>query len=378
MRGHVDHLDLGGLAGGAEFLEALAADGFHRVHGGLQIFARIELGRLFGEQLADRAGDGHAVVGVDVDLAHAMLDAALDLFDRHAPGLRHLPAILVDDVLQFLRHRRRAMHHQMSVGQAAMDLLDHVHRQHRAIGLAREFVGAMAGAHGDGQRIDAGLVHEIDGLIGIGQKLVVGELAFGAVAVFLFAHAGFERAEHAQLAFDRGADPMRHVGDALGDGDIVVVIGGGLGVGLERAVHHHRGEAVLDRGGAGRFAVAVVLMHADRNVRVDFAQAVDQVLEHKVVCILARAAAGLDDDRRIELVGRCHDGQALLHIVDVEGRQAVIVFGGVVEKLSKRDASHDPIPLPIFQCARRGARAATPGNFRPSSHSRKAPPAVET
>ena len=106
------------------------------------------------------------------------------------------------------------MHDQMRVGQAAVDFLDHVHGQHVAVRLARELVGAVAGAHGDGQRVDAGLVHEIDGLIGIGQQLVVGELAFGAVAVFLFAHAGFERAEHAEFAFDRDADPMGHVGDA--------------------------------------------------------------------------------------------------------------------------------------------------------------------
>ena len=103
------------------------------------------------------------------------------------------------------------MHDQVGVGQAAVDLLDHIHGQHRAVGLAREFVGAMAGAHGDGQCVDLGLVHEIDGLIGIGEELVVGKLALEAVAVFLFAHAGFERAEHAEFAFDRDADPVGHL-----------------------------------------------------------------------------------------------------------------------------------------------------------------------
>jgi uncharacterized protein YaiI (UPF0178 family) len=87
------------------------------------------------QHLADLAGHRHAVVGVDVDLAHAVLDAALDLLDRHAPGLRHLAAELVDDVLQVLRHRGRAVHHQMRVGQLAVDFLDHVHRQDVAVGL---------------------------------------------------------------------------------------------------------------------------------------------------------------------------------------------------------------------------------------------------
>src|SRR3954468_16155082 len=72
-------LDLGGLAGGVEFLQALLAELGHRLHGGLQILARVELARVLGQHLADLAGHRHAVVGVDVDLAHAVLDAALDL-----------------------------------------------------------------------------------------------------------------------------------------------------------------------------------------------------------------------------------------------------------------------------------------------------------
>src|SRR3974390_2149677 len=48
----------------------------------LHVVARVELVRRLDEYLADCAGHGHAVVGVDVDLAHAVLDAALDLFHR--------------------------------------------------------------------------------------------------------------------------------------------------------------------------------------------------------------------------------------------------------------------------------------------------------
>ena len=59
--------------------------------------------------------------------------------------------------------------------------------------------------------------------------------------------AGFQRAQHAELAFDRCADPVRDLGDATGDVDVVFIVGGRLGVALQRAIHHHRGEAVLDR-----------------------------------------------------------------------------------------------------------------------------------
>ena len=70
--------------------------------------------------------------------------------------LLHLAAVLVDDLDQLARHRRGAVHHQVRLGQALVDLLDQVHRQHLAVGLAVELVGAVAGADRDGERVDAG------------------------------------------------------------------------------------------------------------------------------------------------------------------------------------------------------------------------------
>jgi hypothetical protein len=121
----------------------------------------------------------------------------------------------------------------------------------------------VRGAHGDGERVDLGLGDELHRLVRVGQQLVVGELALGAVAVLLLAHAALQRAEHAELALDGDAAEMGHLHDLAGDADIVVPVAGRLAVGLERAVHHHRGEAGLDGGHAGRRLVAVVEMHAD-------------------------------------------------------------------------------------------------------------------
>src|SRR5690606_10334758 len=143
--------------------------------------------------------------------------------------------------------------------------LDHVHGQDVAVRLARELIGAVRGAHGDGQGVDFGGLDEVDGLIRVGQQGRVVQLAFKAVAVLGLAHAGFQRAQNAQFALDRDAARVGHLDHATGDVDVVVVGGGGLGVFFQRAVHHHRGEAVLDGGGAGGRAVAVVLVHADRD-----------------------------------------------------------------------------------------------------------------
>ena len=98
---------------------------------------------------------------------------------------------------------------------------------------------------------------------------------------------------------------------------------------------------MLDRGQAGRGVVAVVLVQADRDVRIKRLQPVDQLGEHEVAGVFARAAARLDDDRRLRVLRGLHDREALLHVVDVVGGHAVAVFGGVVEKLSQCHSCHD-------------------------------------
>ena len=125
-------------------------------------------------------------------------------------------------------------------GQAAVDLLDHVHGQHRAVGLARELVGAVAGAHGDGQRIDLGVVDEVHGLVGIGQQLVVAELALDAVAVFLLAACRIS-SEPSTPSSPSTETPTQWAMSTTRrvTPDVVVVVGRRLAVVLQRAVHHH-------------------------------------------------------------------------------------------------------------------------------------------
>src|SRR5712671_1256197 len=74
--------DLARLACGIEFLQPLFAELDHRLHRRLEIFTRIEFFRIIIQDLSDLSGHRHAVVGVDIDLAHAVLDTALDLGNR--------------------------------------------------------------------------------------------------------------------------------------------------------------------------------------------------------------------------------------------------------------------------------------------------------
>jgi hypothetical protein len=81
----------------------------------------------------------------------------------------------------------------------------------------------------------------------------------------------------------------------------------------------------------------VILVHGDGNLRIELGRGLDQPEQVKVLGKLARAAAGLHNDRRLGLLGRHHDGLNLFHVVDVERADAVTALGGLVEKLPHGD-----------------------------------------
>ena len=87
-------------------------------------------------------------------------------------------------------------------------------------------------------------------------------------------------------------------------------------------------------------AGAVVLVHDDRDVGMGLDGGLDQVAQEGLAGILAGAGGALHDHRAVGLVGGLHDGLDLLQVVDVEGGQAVAVFGGVVEQLAHGYEGH--------------------------------------
>ena len=79
----------------------------------------------------------------------------------------------------------------------------------------------MTCADGDGQRVHAGQLSQLDCLIGVGDVLQAG--AARAVAVF-------NAAQHADLALDGDAALMRVIDHALGDRDVLFKAGRSLAV----------------------------------------------------------------------------------------------------------------------------------------------------
>jgi len=71
----------------------------------------------------------------------------------------------------------------------------------------------VAGADGNGKRIDASAVHEVLRLVGVGEQKVMATLAFGSHTVLLTRLAGFQRAQASQFAFDRHSYRVRELAD---------------------------------------------------------------------------------------------------------------------------------------------------------------------
>src|ERR1700680_4858818 len=90
--------DLRGVARGTELLKALAAEVAQRGHRGFQELTRVEFAFALRCHFAKGRRHRQPAVGVDIDLADAVLDAADDFLDRHPPGLRHLAAERVERV----------------------------------------------------------------------------------------------------------------------------------------------------------------------------------------------------------------------------------------------------------------------------------------
>ena len=88
----------------------------------------------------------------------------------------------------------------------------------------------------------------------------------------------------------------------------------------------------------------MVLMHHHGDVGIGFGGGQDQVAQKYLTCIVACATGSLQDDWTVGLVCRFHNCLYLLKVVDIERRDAVAVFGSVIEQKPKRNERHKESP----------------------------------
>ena len=122
------------------------------------------------------------------------------------------------------------MHDEVGVWNFCMDLFDAANGKNVACWRAAELVSAVACAHCDSERVDAGGVNKVFSFLRVGEHLGHRQNAFGANAVFFAGHAGFERAQATDFAFDRNTAGVCHGNSSFGYRDVIVEVHRGLAV----------------------------------------------------------------------------------------------------------------------------------------------------
>ena len=188
------------------------------------------------------------------------------------------------------------------------------------LGFTLEFVRAVAGADGDGERVAAGTLHELHGLIGIGIDAVLGRDVF------------LNPGKAAQLGFHPDAVGVGVFHDPFGHGDV-------LFEGVVRTVDHHGGEAAVHAGLADVEIRAVVQMEHNRKIR--FQQTGLNKLHNIILSrIFAGSGGNLKDERGLFLGSCLHDPLNDFHVVDVEGADGITFFVGPFKHGSGRGKRH--------------------------------------
>jgi hypothetical protein len=108
----------------------------------------------------------------------------------------------------------------------------------------------------------------------------------------------------------------------------------------QRSVHHDGTEPADDGGHTGGRRIPMILVHANRDIRIKLYRRLDEVGQDDVVGKGPRAAAGLHDHRAVRCIGGPHDCQHLFHIVDVKCRDGVAMQASVIHQLFQRNESH--------------------------------------
>jgi hypothetical protein len=177
---------------------------------------------------------------------------------------------------------------------------------------ALEFVGAVAVADGDGERIAAGFLDEFDGFVRVGV------MAAGGMGAAFFAFVELRADQVAEFGFDGAIEFVGVFHDLAGDFDVL----------LERlvaGVNHHAGETFVNALFAQLEGVAVVQVDGDGDVgQAD--RRLDEFLEIDRVGVLAGALGNLEDQRRFFLFAGLNDGLDEFHVVDVERAERVFAL----------------------------------------------------
>ena len=302
----------------------MAHEFLHSLAGRREILAGIELLGLGHQDLADRGGHGQTQIGVDVDLGATHTASHLDVRLGHAGRLfAEVAAVLVDLLGEVLRNGGGSVQHQRVVTHTGFEqrLLNGLEALEVQMLFTLELVGTVAVADGNGQRVHAGQLDELNGFIGVGVSPALG------VATALFTVVVLSADEHAEFALDHAIMLVGVLNDLSADLNILFER-------IMRGVDHHAGETLVDALLAQFEAVTVIQMDRDGDGgQLD--RGVDQPLEVHRMGVIAGSLGDLQHHWGLLFLAGLNDGLEQLHVVHVESTEGVFALQGLREQFAR-------------------------------------------
>ena len=103
----------------------------NRLTSRLKVLARIEVIRVLREVLTDVTCHSKTDIGVDVDLADCKGSCLTELFFRNTYSIRHISAVLVNHLNEFLRNGRRTVKYDREARELLHALFENVETERR-------------------------------------------------------------------------------------------------------------------------------------------------------------------------------------------------------------------------------------------------------
>ena len=185
--------------------------------------------------------------------------------------------------------------------------------------LGFELVSTVRSTNRDCERINAGLLYEVDNIVGVG------------VGVVLSNNIVLDTCQYAKLTLNGYIELVCVVNNLFGESNILLV-------GEVATVNHNAREAHIDTRFAQLEAVAVVEVESDRNVFTELFCVLNSTLSHiaeeGLVSVLTSASRNLEDYGRGGLNASRDDCLQLLHVVEVVCRNCITAFDCFGEHLT--------------------------------------------
>ena len=261
----------------------------NRLTGRLEVLARIEVIRVLSEVLTDVTCHCKTDIGVDVDLADCKCSCLTELLFRNTYCIRHISAILVNHLNEFLRNGRRTVKYDREARELLHALFENVEAERRryedtiliSCALSScELVSTMGSTDSDSQGVAACSRYELFYFF----RTCVG------LVTSLYNNFILDTCECSELSLNNYAVSVSIFNYLLGKSDVVLERLGG-------SVDHNGCETTVDAGFAEFKRITVVKVQSDRDLRILSYSSLNELYEIGVVSISSSTLGNLEDNR---------------------------------------------------------------------------------